>query len=114
MTIHRRSDDGKYHIGNKKYDMLVGSPAQVWHGTAFKTSGGLVRSKLMKNKHGRIVSKAKHNLAKKQKHLEKAGYFTKKGVFGSVYNPNKNTRKTKTGNKKKTMKSKNMKKSKKN
>jgi hypothetical protein len=64
--------------------MLIGTRAQVWHGTAYKTSGGLTHSDLMKNKSGRIVSKAKHNSAKKDKRLIKAGYFTKKGHFGFV------------------------------
>lgn len=47
--------------------MVVGTKAQVWHGTADKTSGGLTRDKLMQNKKtGCIVSKAKHSLGKKQ------------------------------------------------
>ena len=36
------------------------------------------------NKHGRIVSTKKSATAKKDKRLEKAGYFTKKGKFGFV------------------------------
>ena len=44
----------------------IGSRAQVWHGTAKKTSGGLLKSDLMMNKAGRIVSKAKHFTAKKR------------------------------------------------
>ena len=36
----RRGSDGKYHIQGKKYDMLVGSRAQVMHGTAYKTGYG--------------------------------------------------------------------------
>ena len=36
----------------------VGSRAQVWHGTAEQTKGGLCRKDLIQNKHGRIVSKA--------------------------------------------------------
>lgn len=71
-------------INGKKYEMLVGSRAQVWHGTSYKTSGGLKKSDLMMNKAGRIVSKAKHNTAKKDKRLLKAGYGTKKGQFGFV------------------------------
>ena len=61
--------------------MLVGSRAQVHHGTAYKTSGGLTASHLMMNKHGRIVSKKKHATAKREKRLEKAGYKPKKGKF---------------------------------
>ena len=60
----------------------VGSKAQVWHGTAKHTSGGLTKAKLMKTKKGRIVSKAKHALGKKAlKNLVKAGYKAKKGTF---------------------------------
>jgi len=79
-----RHADGKYHIKGRVYDMLEGSRAQVWHETAYKTTGGLVRDDLMMNKHGRIVSMAKHKTAKKEKRLEKAGFFTKKGKFGYV------------------------------
>ena len=61
-----------------------GSRAQVWHGTALKTTGGLKKSDLMMNKNGRIVSKKKHDTAKKEKRLEKAGYKAEKGKFGFV------------------------------
>ena len=76
--------NGAYEINGKKYSELIGSRSKVWHGTAYKTSGGLTKNHLMMNKHGRIVSKKKHDTAKKEKRLEKAGYKTKKGVFGSV------------------------------
>jgi hypothetical protein len=60
----------------------TGSKAQVWHGTAKHTSGGLTKNNLMKNKHGRIVSKKKHSLGKKSiKNLKKLGYIAKKGQF---------------------------------
>lgn len=62
----------------------IGSRRQVWNGTSKKTPGGLLKSDLMMNKHGRIVSKAKHNTAKRENRLVKAGYGTKKGVFGFV------------------------------
>ena len=61
-----------------------GTRAQVWHGTAKKTSGGLTKKDLMKNKAGRIVSRAKHNTAKREMRLVKYGYGTKKGEFGMV------------------------------
>ena len=86
MAAIRKGSDGKYRVGNKTYEMLVGSRAQVWHGTAYKTAGGLKRAGLLQNKHGRIVSKSKHHSAKKEKRLEKAGYKTKKGVFGASKN----------------------------
>ena len=47
------------------HSTTVGTKAQVWHGTALKTPGGLKKSDLMKNKHSRIVSKKKHSLGKK-------------------------------------------------
>lgn len=63
-------------------EQTFGSKAQVWHGTAKKTTGGLSKSDLMKNKHGRIVSRRKHNMGKKSiKHLRKMGYIAKKGKF---------------------------------
>ena len=81
---HMRSSDGMYHIKGKKYQLLIGSRAQVWHKTAYKTNGDLKRDNLLMNKRGRVVSKRKFNTAKKEKRLEKAGYFTKKGKFGFV------------------------------
>ena len=60
----------------------VGTHAEVYHGTANHTSGGLKKHDLMKNKHGRIVSRKKHALGKKAlKHLVKAGFKAKKGTF---------------------------------
>jgi hypothetical protein len=60
----------------------VGTKAQVWHGTAKHTSGGLTRKDLMKTRKGRIVSKKKHAAGKKAlKQLRKAGYVAKKGTF---------------------------------
>ncbi len=66
------------------FEMTVGSRAQVWHGTAKHTSGGLTKSALLQNKAGRIVSKKKHASAKKDNRLVKAGFKTKKGSFGFV------------------------------
>jgi len=84
MARYNKTPGGRYSIKGAKYEQLVGTRAQVWHGTAYKTSGGLVKSDLMQNKAGRIVSKDKHFTAKKEKRLIKAGYFTKKGKFGFV------------------------------
>ena len=75
---------GKYHQDGKTFDLLEGTRAQVYHGTALKTTGGLKKKDLFMNKHGRIVSAKKHKTAKAEKRLEKAGYFTKKGKFGFV------------------------------
>ena len=66
------------------HQQTIGTRAQVWHGTAKKTSGGLTKAALMKNKHGRIVSRKKHNTAKRERRLVKAGYITKKGKFGFI------------------------------
>jgi hypothetical protein len=84
MTRFTKTASGKYMVQGKSYEMLMGSRAQVWHGTAYKTSGGLTKNNLMQNKAGRIVSKDKHMTAKKEKRLVKAGYGTKKGKFGFV------------------------------
>ena len=62
----------------------VGSRAQVMHGTATKTSGGLTKRDLKYNKWGRIVSRKKSMKAKKDKRLQKAGYHAEKGSFGVV------------------------------
>jgi len=83
MTRYSKSH-GKYHISGSNYSMLSGTRAQVWHGTAYKTSGGLKKNNLMKNKSGRIVSKSKHSSAKRENRLVKSGYGTKKGQFGYV------------------------------
>lgn len=84
MTRFTRSSTGKYIVSGHSYDLLIGTRAQVWHGTAFKTSGGLSKTALFQNKAGRIVSRKKHASAKKEKRLVKAGYGTKKGKFGYV------------------------------
>ena len=86
MTKYSRTSTGKYSVSGKTFEMLIGTRAQVWHGTAYKTTGGLCKSDLMQNKAGRIVSKAKHNTAKKEKRLVKAGFLTKKGHFGFIKN----------------------------
>jgi hypothetical protein len=81
---HTRGKDNLYHIKGKTYEILCGSRAQVLHGTAYKTSGGLTKEDLLQNKNGRIVSKKKHNMEKKYKRLLKHGYTAKKGHFGPV------------------------------
>ena len=81
---HKKGADGLYHINGRKFQLLVGSRAQVWHETAYKTKGDLVRMDLIQNKHGRIVSRKKHNTAKKEKRLAKHGWTAKKGKFGAV------------------------------
>jgi hypothetical protein len=72
-----------------------GSRAEVFHGTAKKTTGGLEKGALIKNKNGEIVSRKKHLTAKKEKRLEKYGYFAQKGKFGYVKRDGKKARKSK-------------------
>lgn len=62
----------------------TGTRAQVMHGTADHTSGGLTKRDLKYNKWGRIVSRKKSTMAKKTRRLEKAGFKAKKGSFGVV------------------------------
>lgn len=71
----------------------VGSRAQVMHGTADHTSGGLKKGDLKMNKWGRIVSRAKSVKAKKENRLSKLGFKTQKGKFGIV----KKSKKTRRG-----------------
>jgi hypothetical protein len=60
----------------------VGSKAEVFHGTAKHTSGGLTKKDLVKTKRGRIVSRRKQAAGKKAiQRLRKAGYVAKKGKF---------------------------------
>lgn len=62
--------------------LTIGSKAQVFHGTAHHTSGGLTRKDLLKNKRGKIVSRKQLAAGKKAySRLVKAGYKPKKGVF---------------------------------
>lgn len=81
---HTKQPDGKFHIDGKTFDSLIGSRAQVYHGTVYKTSGGLTKKDLFQNKRGRIVSALKHATAKKENRLKKHGYTAKKGKFGAV------------------------------
>ena len=81
---HRDPNDNMYHINGKKYPELFGSRHQVMNGTAYKTAGELTKNELIMNKWGRIVSRKKHTTAKKEKRLQKYGYFAKKGQFGYV------------------------------
>lgn len=62
--------------------LTIGSKAQVFHGTAHHTAGGLTRKDLIKNKRGKIVSRKQAAAGKKAySRLVKAGYKPKRGVF---------------------------------
>jgi hypothetical protein len=99
MKRPMKQEDGLYHISGKTFPVLIGSRRQVYNETAYKTPGGLVKSELLLNKNDRIVSLKKHFTAKKEKRLEKAGYFTQKGKFGYV-NKSKRIRYTTKGTRK--------------
>jgi len=62
--------------------MQIGSRAQVMHGTADHTTGGLKTGDLKYNKWGRIVSRKKSAKAKKENRLVKLGFKTRRGKFG--------------------------------
>jgi len=82
MKGGRRRRTRKNNMSGGAKIPAVGSKAEVWHGSAKHTSGGLTKSDLMKTKKGRIVSKKKHAAGKKAlKNLVKAGYKAKKGTF---------------------------------
>lgn len=80
-TMRRNRNNSNMMAGGARIP-AVGSKAQVWHGTARHTSGGLHKKDLMKTKSGRIVSRRKHSLGKKAiKTLKRMGYIAKKGTF---------------------------------
>lgn len=83
MRNHRKSADGLYYIGSQTFDKLEGSRAEVGHGTAYKTSGGLLAKDLVYVKN-RWKSKKKHETAKREQRLQKHGYFAQKGKFGYI------------------------------
>ena len=89
-----KAEDGKYHVSGKSYPFLEGSRQQVGHETAYKTSGGLTKKDLVYTKRGRWVSRKKHLSAKKEKRLEKNGYYAKKGSFGFVKRDKPKTKKS--------------------
>jgi hypothetical protein len=93
-----RGENGMYMISGKSYKELFGSRVQVHNGTAYKTTGGLTKKDLTMNKWGRIVSEKKHKTAKKEKRLQKYGFFAKKGTFGYVKRSTRKSRSMKGGN----------------
>jgi len=55
-----KSDDGFFHIDGCTYELLEGTRNDVWNGRAYKTAGGLIKTDLLVNKDGKIVSKNKY------------------------------------------------------
>ena len=54
-----RHDDGFFHIDGRLYPILEGTRNEVWEGKAYQTAGGLIKTDLLLNKNGKIVSKSK-------------------------------------------------------
>jgi hypothetical protein len=78
----RRNRRGNENMMGGSAAKAVGSKAEVFHGTARHTSGGLYKKDLVKTKRGRIVSRRKQAAGKKAiARLRKAGYVAKKGKF---------------------------------
>jgi len=74
------------------HEKTVGSRAEVWHGTAHHTSGGLKKKDLMK-RHGRIVSKAKSMKMRKGGHWKKLLGDKRAAPFGGKTRKHNKTRK---------------------
>ena len=55
----KKNKNGKYDFNGKVYDLLIGTREEVWYEYAYKTSGYLVKSDLLMNKSGKIISKRK-------------------------------------------------------
>ncbi len=71
-------------MGHSEHIHNIGSRAEVFHGNARKTSGGLTKKDLIRTSRGRIVSAKKHAHAKKHNNLLKHGYGYRPGVFGPL------------------------------
>lgn len=54
-----RAADGFFHIDGIPYELLEGTRTDVWNGKAYQTAGGLLKTDLLINKNGKIVSKSK-------------------------------------------------------
>ena len=85
MKRPSKQKDGKYHIGNTIYELLMGTREEVWDGAAYKTTGGLIKSDLTINHLGKIVSLNKSVYEKKSNRLEqvnalKSSTFEKSGA----------------------------------
>jgi phage anti-repressor protein len=54
-----KNKHGTYEINKKKYTKLAGNRTEVFNEVAYKTTGGLIKSDLIINKNGKIISKQK-------------------------------------------------------
>ena len=83
LKVHRAKKSKKASRSGK----VIGSRIQVYRGNATHTTGRLTKDDLIRNQHGRIVSKKRHEQGKTAiQYLEKGGY---KGVL-----PSKRSKKT--------------------
>lgn len=55
----QKQSDGYYYVDGNKYSKLFGNRHEVWDKTAYKTSGGLIRTDFIINNKGEVVSKKK-------------------------------------------------------
>ena len=83
----------------KSHMKARGTRAEVMHGNALRTPGGLQKKDLKYNKNRRIVSKKQSARAKRENRLVKSGYVTKKGVFGSELVEKKSPKKKRSSKK---------------
>lgn len=75
-----RNNKGRFAA--KTFKNTIGSRAEVFHGSSLRTAGGLKKEDLVKNKHGRIVSRKKQELGRNSiKRLKNLGFVAKKGEF---------------------------------
>ena len=51
-----KNSEGVYKKDSKSYSKLIGTRQDVWEETAYKTTGGLIKSALTINKNGKIIS----------------------------------------------------------
>jgi len=51
-----KNSEGIYKKDSKSYSKLIGTRQEVWEETAYKTTGGLIKSLLKINKNGKIIS----------------------------------------------------------
>lgn len=69
-TIRRRRTTGSKTVRRRRVTGSksgVGSKRQVYNGSASRTSGGLTRTDLMKNRRGKVVSRRKHAMGQRLK-----------------------------------------------
>jgi len=69
----KKNQDGKYEFDGIIYNQLVGSRTNVWNGDAYKTSGDLLKTDLILNRLGNVVSKQKSIYERQNERLVKLG-----------------------------------------